>query len=128
MGGINDPELEKRKTIEEIKDLIIQRMRIYKKETRDIKHHFDEKENFFENVAVIGGDNTLREIQQTSKIIVQYFKEALEILEKYKDKIKIEKAIKYFKKICNAANQRDIEEMRQCKSEFSFYCDYHYRY
>ena len=45
MGGINDPELEKRKTVEEIKELIIQRMRIYKKETRDIKHHFDEKED-----------------------------------------------------------------------------------
>ena len=26
MGGINDPELEKKKSIEEIKELIIQRM------------------------------------------------------------------------------------------------------
>ena len=128
MGGINDPELEKKKTIEEIQTLITQRMNIYRKEIKDIKYHFEKNEKFFENVAVIGGDNTLREIQQSSKTIVQYFNEALEVLEKYKDKIKIEKAKKYFKKICNAANQRDVEEMRQCKAEFIYYCDYHYRY
>ena len=128
MGGINDPELEKKKSIEEKKKLIIQRMNVYKKETKDIKYRFDENEKYFENVAVIGGDDTLREIQQTSKIIVQYFTDALENLEKYKDKIKIEKAIKYFKKICNAANQRDVEEMRKCRAEFQYYCDFHYRY
>jgi hypothetical protein len=120
---------QKDKKFEIIKKAEIESVKIEDENKRYININVvDEKENFFENVAVIGGDNTLREIQQTSKIIVQYFNEALEILEKYKDKIKIEKAIKYFKKICNAANQRDVEEMRKCRAEFQYYCDFHYRY
>jgi hypothetical protein len=124
MGGIQDTEMEKCQSIEEIIELIKKRKQTFETEKENIEIHFKEKTNNpTENVEVRGDKNVLKEIKETSENIIELYDKCIDSLTKYKDKISIEKTVKFMKKICNFANEREVANMNTEAIEFEFYCE-----
>lgn len=124
MGGIQDTELEKCQSIEDIIELIKKRKQTFETEKDNIKMHFKDKTDHpSENVEVRGNKNILEEIKETSEKIIILYEKCVEYLEKYRDKISIEKTAKFMKKICNFANEREVSNMNTEVIAFTFYCE-----
>ena len=119
MGGVQDTELEKCEKIDQVIDIIKNRMKDYSIEKENIDIHFENKTDIpSDNVVVLGRKNTLNEIRETSSKI-----EAIDNMTKYKNKIQVSKAIKYMKKACNFANERAIDDMKEVIDDFTKYCE-----
>lgn len=124
MGGIQDTEMEKCQSIEDIIELIKKRKQTFETEKDNIKIHFKDKTDHpSENVKVRGNKNILEEIKETSEKIIILYEKCVEYLEKYRDKIPIEKTVKFMKKICNFANEREVSNMNTEVIAFTFYCE-----
>ena len=124
MGGIQDTELEKCQSIEDIIELIKKRKQSFETEKENIKIHFKDKTNHpTDNVEVRGDKDILEEIKETSTKIIELYEKCVEYLEKYRDKISFEKTVKFMKKICNFANEREVSNMNTEVVAFNFYCE-----
>lgn len=123
MGGIQDTELEKCQSIQEIIELITFRKQGFADEKANIEIHFKEKTSEpNENVKVSGGKNELEKISEDSGEIANLYQKSIDYLEKFKDKLPVEKTIKFIKKISHFANEREPSNMKNEVNNFIFYC------
>ncbi len=127
-GGIPDPEIEECKSIDEIINLIEQRMQGFVKEKENIDIYLQDPTSQPKgNISIYATKEELEEIRNTSSKIEEEFTRAIQLLNKYKNKIPLDKGINNMKDLSASANERDFISMKYLMDEFTEYCNSHYR-
>ena len=70
---------------------------------------------------------SLEEIRNTSSKIEEEFTRAIQLLNKYKNKIPLDKGINNMKDLSASANERDFISMKYLMDELTKYCNSHYK-
>jgi hypothetical protein len=127
-GGIPDPEIEECKSIDEIINLIEQRMQGFVKEKENIDIYLQDPTSQPKgNISIYATKEELEEIRNTSSKIEEEFTRAIQLLNKYKNKIPLDKGINNMKDLSASANERDFISMKYLMDEFTKYCNSHYK-
>lgn len=127
-SGIPDPEMEECKSIDEIIHLIESRMQGYVKEKENIDIYLQDPTSQPKgNISIYATKEELEEIRNTSSKIEEEFTRAIQLLNKYKKKIPLDKAIDCMKDLSGSANERDFISMKYLMDEFTNYCKSHYK-
>ena len=127
-GGIPDPEIEECKSIDEIINLIEQRMQGFVKEKENIDIYLQDPTSQPKgNISIYATKEELEEIRNTSSKIEEEFTRAIQLLNKYKNKIPLDKGINNMKDLSASANERDFISMKYLMDEFTKYCNRHYK-
>ena len=127
-GGIPDPEIEECKSIDEIINLIEQRMQGFVKEKENIDIYLQDPTSQPKgNISIYATKEELEEIRNTSSKIEEEFTRAIQLLNKYKNKIPLDKGINNMKDLSASANERDFISMKYLMDEFTKYCNSHYQ-
>ena len=127
-SGIPDPEMEECKSIDEIIHLIESRMQDYVKEKENIDIYLQDPTSQPKgNISIYATKEELEEIRNTSSKIEEEFTRAIQLLNKYKKKIPLDKAIDCMKDLSGSANERDFISMKYLMDEFTNYCKSHYK-
>ena len=127
-SGIPDPEMEECKSIDEIIHLIESRMQDYVKEKENIDIYLQDPTSQPKgNISIYATKEELEEIRNTSSKIEEEFTRAIQLLNKYKKKIPLDKAINSMKDLSGSANERDFISMKYLMDEFTKYCNSHYK-
>ena len=127
-GGIPDPEIEECKSIDEIINLIEQRMQGFVKEKENIDIYLQDPTSQPKgNISIYATKEELEEIRNTSSKIEEEFTRAIQLLNKYKNKIPLDKGINNMKDLSASANERDFISMKYLMDEFTNYCKSHYK-
>ena len=127
-GGIPDPEIEECKSIDEIINLIEQRMQGFVKEKENIDIYLQDPTSQPKgNISIYATKEELEEIRNTSSKIEEEFTRGIQLLNKYKDQIPLDKGIDKMKDLCGCANERDCISMKYLMDDFTKYCQNHYK-
>ena len=127
-GGIPDPEIEECKSIDEIINIIEQRMQGFVKEKENIDIYLQDPTSQPKgNISIYATKEELEEIRNTSSKIEEEFTRAIQLLNKYKNKIPLDKGINNMKDLSASANERDFISMKYLMDEFTKYCNSHYK-
>ncbi len=127
-SGIPDPEMEECKSIDEIIHLIESRMQGYVKEKENIDIYLQDPTSQPKgNISIYATKEELEEIRNTSSKIEEEFTRAIQLLNKYKNKIPLDKGINNMKDLSASANERDFISMKYLMDEFTKYCNSHYK-
>ena len=127
-SGIPDPEMEECKSIDEIIHLIESRMQDYVKEKENIDIYLQDPTSQPKgNISIYATKEELEEIRNTSSKIEEEFTRAIQLLNKYKNKIPLDKGINNMKDLSASANERDFISMKYLMDEFTNYCKSHYK-
>ena len=127
-GGIPDPEIEECKSIDEIINIIEQRMQGFVKEKENIDIYLQDPTSQPKgNISIYATKEELEEIRNTSSKIEEEFTRAIQLLNKYKNKIPLDKGINNMKDLSASANERDFISMKYLMDELTKYCNSHYK-
>ena len=127
-SGIPDPEIEECKSIDDLINIIETRMQSYVKEKENIDIYLqDPTSQPIGNISIYATKEELEEIRNTSSKIEEEFTRAIQLLNKYKKKIPLDKAIDCMKDLSGSANERDFISMKYLMDEFTNYCKSHYK-
>ena len=127
-SGIPDPEIEECKSIDDLINIIETRMQSYVKEKENIDIYLqDPTSQPIGNISIYATKEELEEIRNTSSKIEEEFTRAIQLLNKYKNKIPLDKGINNMKDLSASANERDFISMKYLMDEFTKYCNSHYK-
>ena len=127
-SGIPDPEIEECKSIDDLINIIETRMQSYVKEKENIDIYLQDPTSQPKgNISIYATKEELEEIRNTSSKIEEEFTRAIQLLNKYKKKIPLDKAIDCMKDLSGSANERDFISMKYLMDEFTNYCKSHYK-
>ena len=127
-SGIPDPEIEECKSIDDLINIIETRMQSYVKEKENIDIYLqDPTSQPIGNISIYATKEELEEIRNTSSKIEEEFTRAIQLLNKYKNKIPLDKGINNMKDLSASANERDFISMKYLMDEFTKYCNRHYK-
>ena len=127
-SGIPDPEIEECKSIDDLINIIETRMQSYVKEKENIDIYLQDPTSQPKgNISIYATKEELEEIRNTSSKIEEEFTRAIQLLNKYKNKIPLDKGINNMKDLSASANERDFISMKYLMDEFTKYCNSHYK-